>query len=383
MTSENQTKQPSKRFAKLEAIPAHARMPFGAKSVLAKLYIARKLTLSASAAVLVISGAAVYAANSLSGSSSENVAETQAVSQEQIIPALSVLPAAAEKADEKVADIAPAPILEEETKVADAKPVDAPSAFAKPKDEGVAVVTAAPPEVKLEPAVKEEVAPVRQIIPIAEGLDLYRKSAPEDHAPPHVADKEPEQPAKEGAGAFSLPTNGVPSEDDMSGFLASTPAATPSHEISVIEPEDLSPTIALPDKVPLPEARPAPGVAEGQKIEFRIVQGPGIKSGFWIGNKEDAAVRRFFVIVKPFLEDGTAVNWKFTNIADGSAADTDTMAVEVTEDAFIALAKESKQLGAVRDPVLGRGVSGSKNVKWRIPSVQGNLLAGWDKETRK
>lgn len=379
MTSENQTKQPSKRFAKLEAIPAHARMPFGAKSVLCKLYIARKLTLSASAAALVISGAALYAANSLIAPSIETAAVKQAVPQRQSIAAGPALPTD----DEKVADTASTPALEEKTEIAAAMPADASSAFAKPKDEAVAVEAAAAPEVKLEPADEEEVAPVRQIIPIAEGLDLYQKSATEDHAPPHVADNKQEQPAKDGDGAFSLPTHGVPSEDYMSGFLASTQVEAPSHDISVIEPEDLSPMIALPDKVPLPEARPAPGVADGQKIEFRIVQGPGIKSGFWIGNKEDAAVRRFFVIVKPFLEDGTVVNWKFTNIADGSVADTDTMAVEVTEDAFIALAKESKERGAVKDPVLGRGVGGSKNVKWRIPSVQGNLLAGWDKEARK
>ncbi len=382
MTSENQTRQPSKRFAKLDAIPAHARMPFGAKSVLAKLYIARKLTLSASAAVLVISGGALYAANSLTVTPIETAAKTPAVPQEQIIADVAVLPAAAEKADEKVADIAPEPILEEETEIAVTKPVDTHSAFAEPRDEAPSVEAAAAQEEKSKAVLKDEAGPVRQIIPIAEGLDLYRKPS-EDHAPPQVTFKEPEQTAKTAAVAFSLPTNGVPSEEDLSGFLAATQPEVRSREIIVIEPEDLSPTIALPDKVPLPEARPAPGVGPGQKVEFRIVQGPGIKSGFWIGNKEDASVRRFFVIVKPFLENGAAVNWKFTNIADGSAADTDTMAVEVTEDAFIALAKESKELGAVKDPVLGRGVGGSKNVKWRIPSVQGNLLAGWDKEARK
>ncbi len=382
MTSENQTRQPSKRFAKLDAIPAHARMPFGVKSVLANLYIARKLTLSASAAVLVISGGALFAANSLTVPAVETAVETVAA-QKQIVAAVPVLPDAVEKMEEQVADIVPAPIPEEKKEVAAAKPVDILSAFAKPKDQTPSVETDAAPDEKPEPVLKTEVAPVRQIIPIAEGLDLYQKPSSEDHAPPHVVDKQPEPAAKDGAAAFSLPTNGVPSEDDMSGFLAAAQPEEPSREISVIEPEDLSPTIALPERGPLPEARPAPGLAAGQKVEFRIVQGPGIKSGFWIGNKEDASVRRFFVIVKPFLEDGTGINWKFTNIADGSAADTDTMAVEVTEDAFIALAKESKELGAVKDPVLGRGVGGSKNVKWRISSVQGNLLAGWDKETRK
>lgn len=365
MTSENQTRQPSKRFAKLDAIPAHARMPFGVKSVLARLYIARKLTLSASAAVLLISGGALFAANSLTVPAVETAVET-AAAQKQIVAAVPVLPDAVDKKD-----------------VAVAKPVEILSAFAKPKDQTPAVDPAKALDEKTEPVLKTEVGPVRQIIPIAEGLDLYQKPSAEDHAPPHVVDKQPEPATKDGAAAFSLPTNGVPSEDDMSGFLAAAQPEDPSREISVIEPEDLSPTIALPEKVPLPETRPAPAPAAGQKVEFRIVQGPGIKSGFWIGNKEDASVRRFFVIVKPFLEDGTGINWKFTNIADGSAADTDTMAVEVTEDAFIALAKESKDLGAVKDPVLGRGVGGSKNVKWRIPSVQGNLLAGWDKETRK
>lgn len=382
MTSENQTRQPSKRFAKLDAIPAHARMPFGVKSVLAKLYIARKLTLSASAAVLLISGGALFAANSLTVPAVETKVET-AAAQKQIVAAVPVLPDAVDKMEEQVADIVPAPIPEEKKDVAVAKPVEILSAFAKPKDQTPAVDPAKAPDEKTEPVLKTEVGPVRQIIPIAEGLDLYQKPSPEDHAPPHVVDKQPEPATKDGAAAFSLPTNGVPSEDDMSGFLAAAQPEDPSREISVIEPEDLSPTIALPETVPLPETRPAPGPAAGQKVEFRIVQGPGIKSGFWIGNKEDASVRRFFVIVKPFLEDGTGINWKFTNIADGSAADTDTMAVEVTEDAFIALAKESKDLGAVKDPVLGRGVGGSKNVKWRIPSVQGNLLAGWDKETRK
>jgi hypothetical protein len=381
MTSENQTRQPSKRFAKLDAIPAHARMPFGVKSVLAKLYIARRLTLSASVAVLVIAGGALYAANPLTVTFG-TVAETADAPQEIAAAAVPVLPEA-NKADEQAVT---APLVEAKAAYALAKPVDAPSAFAKPKEEVPAVEVAAVPVENIpvedaNPVLKVEVPPVRQIIPIAEGLDLYREPSSEDHAP-HVVAKEPQQAAKNAALPFSLPTSGVPSEGEMSGFLAAPQPENASGEISVIAPEDLSPTIALPDKVPLPETRPAPGIA-GQEVEFRIVQGPGIKSGFWIGNKEDASVRRFFVIVKPFLADGTGVNWKFTNIADGSAVDTDTMAVEVTEDAFIALAKESKELGAVKDPVLGRGIGGSKSVKWRIPSVQGNLLAGWDKETRK
>lgn len=381
MTSENQTRQPSKRFAKLDAIPAHARMPFGVKSVLAKLYIARRLTLSASVVVLVIAGGALYAANPLTVTFG-TVAETADAPQEIAAAAVPVLPEA-KKADEQAVT---APLVEAKAADALAKPVDAPSAFAKPKEEVPAVEVAAVPVENIpvedaNPVLKVEVPPVRQIIPIAEGLDLYREPSSEDHAP-HVVAKEPEQVAKNAAAPFSLPTSGVPSEGEMSGFLAAPQPEDASGEISVIAPEDLSPTIALPDKVPLPETRPAPGIA-GQEVEFRIVQGPGIKSGFWIGNKEDASVRRFFVIVKPFLADGTGVNWKFTNIADGSAVDTDTMAVEVTEDAFIALAKESKELGAVKDPVLGRGIGGSKSVKWRIPSVQGNLLAGWDKETRK
>jgi hypothetical protein len=377
MTSENQTK-PSKRFAKLDAIPAHARMPFGVKSILAKLYIARRLTLSASVAVLVVAGGAIYTVGSSSVVTAVEPLALTAAAPDEVAVATPELPVV-KQADKQV--VAAPPIVED--KVADEVPANAPSAFAAAKEEAPPVEVAAAAQVEeAEPAVKEEVSPVRQIIPVAEGLDLYRKPTPEDSAPPHVAEKKPEQAAKDAAVPFSLPTAGVPSEDDMSGFLA-TPPEDASRDISVIAPEDLSPTIALPDTVPLPEARPVPGLAEGQKVEFRIVQGPGIKSGFWIGNKEDASVRRFFVIVKPFLEDGTAVNWKFTNIADGSAADTDTMAVEVTEDGFIALAKESKELGAVKDPVLGRGVGGSKNVKWRIPSVQGNLLAGWDKEARK
>jgi hypothetical protein len=377
MTSENQTK-PSKRFAKLDAIPAHARMPFGVKSILAKLYIARRLTLSASVAVLVVAGGSIYAVGSSSVTSVEPLAHTAAAPEEVATAAALELPVIRQEDKQPVA----APLIVE-SKLADEMPANVSSAFATAKEAAPPVEVAAAAQVEeAKPAVKEEVSPVRQIIPVAEGLDLYRKPTPEDSAPPHVAEKKPEQAAKDAAVPFSLPTAGVPSEDDISGFLAAPPEDA-SRDISVIAPEDLSPTIALPEIVPLPEARPVPGLAEGQKVEFRIVQGPGIKSGFWIGNKEDASVRRFFVIVKPFLEDGTAVNWKFTNIADGSAADTDTMAVEVTEDAFIALAKESKELGAVKDPVLGRGVAGSKNVKWRIPSVQGNLLAGWDKEARK
>jgi hypothetical protein len=353
-------------------------MPIGVKSILAKLYIARRLTLSASVAVLVIAGGAIYAVGYSSVTTVESLAQTAAAMEETavVVPELP----ADKQADKQVA--AAPPTLEKT--VTDELPANVPSAFATAKEEAPPVeVAAAAPMEETKADAKEEVPPVRQIIPVAEGLDLYRQPSSASHSPPHVADQKPTDGATDEPDQFALPTVGVPTEDDLSGFLAVTQSKGTTGETGVTAQEDLSPTITLPDAVPLPESRPAPGAAAGQTVEFRIVQGPGVKSGFWIGNKDDAAARRFFVIVKPFLEDGTGVNWKFTNIADGSPSDTDTMAVEVTEDAFIALAREAKELGSVKDPVLGRGVAGRKNVKWRISSVQGNLLAGWDKEGRK
>lgn len=381
MTSETKTKQPSKRFAKLEAIPAHERMPRGAKSVIATLYIKRTTTLKATAAFLVVVGGAAFATTflpngevpkpgveivSVSTPAKPVVKEpTSDTSKQPPVekPPIVALPGVAVIEDKPKSVALP-------TVAADAKP---------PEQKSVEVVKKTPETVAAAP-----VSPVvRQIIPVAEGLDLYRK--PDTDGPPHVTAPMPEQ--AEAKAPFTLPTTGIPSEDELSSFLPAAPVATHSEqqpentEIAVIPPEeDMSPTIALPDVVPAPAARPEAPIAAGQPVEFRIDQGQGIKSGFWLGDRTDPKARRFFVIVTAYLASGEKTNWKFTNIADGSAADTDHMAVEVSEDQFIALAKEAKADGMVKDPVLGRGETGSKApVKWRIQTIRGNLLAGWEK----
>jgi hypothetical protein len=367
-------------------------MPRGAKSVIATLYIRRKTTLKATIACLVVVGGAAFAGTFLpTGEAARPGVEVGAVS----MPAKPMLENSNSdpKGDHPLAGKPPAVVLPEAAALVDPTDPAATIAVAKNDDGDTSDLVSrdkAPEERHVE-AVEQKTAPIaalsviRQIIPIAEGLDLYRK--PEAVGPAHVTPAATAQ-QEEGKVPFALPTSGIPSEEDLSSFLpAAAHTGAPSQQqeasadIAVIPPEeDMSPTIALPDVVPAPVARPAPSVAAGQPVEFRIDQGPGIKSGFWLGDRDDPKARRFFVIVTAYLASGEKTNWKFTNIVDGSAADTSHMAVEVTEDTFIALAKEAKEGGMVKEPVLGRSETESKApVKWRIATVRGNLLAGWEK----
>jgi hypothetical protein len=377
MTSDKQAKRTTKRFSKLDAIPAHTQMRPGVRSVLATMYVARKKTLGASAAI-VLAGVSAYSFASVSEPIDLETADRAPAVVENPIDAVR----GDTKAETAVLSVAE-PTDTPTAVVVDERKQGSQTVFVKPTED----VPATAANDQAEPGLDEAAAsPIRQIIPVSEGLDLYKKPMLlDERSPLEMPSKAPEK--QEALPQFSLPTIGVPSENDMQGFLGASVSSHPSDvtpEIAVLSPEeDMSPTIALPEVVPMPMARPTPPVADGQNVEFRIVQGKGVKSGFWIGNKEDPSVRRFFVIVKSYLADGSNVNWKFTNIADGSAEDTDTMAVEVTEETFAALAKEAKEFGGIKDPVLGRGVTGKKDVKWRISSVGGNLLAGWDKETRK
>ncbi|NTF17684.1 hypothetical protein G6L37_04675 [Agrobacterium rubi] len=370
MTSESHARQPSKRFSKLDAIPRHKRAT-GFKPAIARMYVARRAvvgtTIAASVFLLLSIGtAAVWTRNDV---------DPLVIAVAEVAKPTEAVPAAVVKEAElaALAPIEPVPDAAEKidlpAEVTDPVPAASPSAFAKPELSDIVSQDAE------ETHVEEQANPVRRIIPIAEGLDLYQ-------VPNSDAKAEATKPNPVLTKDFSLPVAGIPSEEEMAGFL-STSAPT-SGVIHLIPPgEDLTPTIALPEIVPLPEMRPAQSLAKGTRIEFHIVQGQGVKSGFWLGNKEDPATRRFFVVVAPQLENGDATNWQFINIADGTPADTDRMAVEVTEEAFVSLAKESKEFGKVRNPVIGRGEVGDKSVKWRIASVNGNLIAGWDRETRQ
>lgn len=372
MTSETHAKQPSKRFAKLDAIPRHKPIG-GLRATIARLYIARKATMSFVAVAVVAGGAGAYLMQGSTPSDPLDIAVAEIEKPTETAIPVEIAAAVEAAKIERIGDglqktdgtdTAEAPVEQTE------EPSKAESAFKIP---------ALPEAKEAAPIQEQDKAAVRQIIPIAEGLDLYRSAEPLE------AKAEEEVATATVAGEFTLPSSGVPTEDDMAGFLKTQmpdvemPRST---EIAIIPPEeDLSPTIKLPDIVPTPVAKPVPELAKGTKVEFHIVQGQGVKSGFWLGNKKDASARRFFVVVAPQLENGDVTKWKFTNIADGSPENTDLMAVEVTEDAFLALAKESKEFGRVRNPVLGRGEIGDKNVKWRVASVGGNLIAGWDRET--
>lgn len=373
MTSDSQARQPLKRFAKLEAIPRHKRAS-GIKAVVARVYIARRAAaaLISVAAITVVAGTYLIREH-VPTAPVEIAAGEIAKPAEPTIPtgiAAAVDVAKIERLGEELREIAATDGKPPVEQLPAGTPPDAASA--RPEE------PAKPPE---QPAASAwapvtQKADVRKIIPIAEGLDLYRSMEPSTEEVVHV------EPVTRPVDGFSLPTKGVPTEQDMAGFIGQPGPTT--GDIQIISPEeDLSPTIALPETGPFPIVRPAPTLAKGTKVEFHIVQGQGVKSGFWLGNKDDPNIRRFFVVVTPRLENGDVTNWKFTNIADGSPADTDRMAVEVTEEAFVALANESKEFGKVRNPVLGHGAIGDRNIKWRIASIRGNLIAGWDRETRK
>ena len=375
MTSDSQARQPSKRFAKLDAIPRHKRAS-GIKAAIARVYIARRATTALITAAAITIGAGTYLIRENVPSDPLEIAVAEiSKPAESMIPteiAAAVDAAKIQRIGDELREAAATDRKPPDVGLPAGTPLDSLSGFARPEE------AAKPPEQSVSagwtPVTQK--ADVRKIIPVAEGLDLYRSVEP---ATQEVIEVEPVTPP---ADDFSLPTKGVPTEKDMAGFIGqSGPTAG---DIQIIPPEeDLSPTIALPEIVPVPIARPAPTLAKGTKVEFHIVQGQGVKSGFWLGNKEDPNTRRFFVVVSPQLENGDVTHWKFTNIADGSPADTDRMAVEVTEDAFVALAQESKEFGKVRNPVLGRGTIGDRNIKWRIASIGGNLIAGWDRETSK
>lgn len=378
MTSHSQTNPGSKRFAKLESIPLHTNPLTGPKKIVASLYIARRQTLSVVAIAIsaAFSLAIVFSSVQIAG---DLVSDVTGIRQEQ----LPALPVPTVQEDTKpVAVVETSPIVDDETKPPMAAAEE--TALAKPLPD-------------VEEAVNT-VQGIRMIIPTAEALQPLSVSEMNDVA--KVADEKTADldkpmtakteatpiPAKEGPTASSLPipVDRIPSEAEVQDFFRVPAAEAGVETMHAVEvEEDMSPTLALPTTGPIPSARPIMplAVATSAKVEFRLVQGPGIKSGFWLGNKEDPNTRRFFVVVAPYLENGTKTSWKFTNIGDAQKVDTDRMAVEVTEEAFAALAAETKEFGKVRKPVLGVGELGNNKIAWSIAS-EGNLLAGWDKEKK-
>lgn len=366
----DKSKQTSARFAKLEAIPRHVPIT-GAKALIARVYIARRMAAVIASGTAVATIAGIIGMQSIGGSSAGTVAPMEVAhittpldlaeeSREESAPVIPPVSEAPSPEDVAAADEAADAGLRLYQKAVDDPVQDTEAVFNQSPLTGVPSEFAAS-------VVKDSEATA----PIHTEKDAIGSST-------QIPEKE--MVAKT---AFSLPTAGIPTETDISTFLQG-PASGPLAPVAGVEgAEDMSPTVALPQAAPLPTARPTPEIARGTKVEFHLVQGKGLKSGFWLGNKEDPKARRFFVIVRPQLESGDSVRWKFTNIADGTAAETDKLAIEVTEEAFVGLAKEEKQFGQVRNPVLGRGAVGDSDVKWRIEAVGDNMIAGWEEGAGK
>lgn len=341
------------RFASLDAIPLHRPAIGGVKGVLATLYVRRSRTLPAIATALACSVGAFL-----------------------LVPWVAVPvtpPAAVVTRTEPSAPLpeSPAVAAQPTLEVTDVVESKLPSAVPdKPSQADVVASPAAPvPVVPLPPpalsVAGEQPAP-RKIIPVSEGMSLYD---PRPNGEPAKVEADPKT-------ATPFFADGLPTEEETLAFFRQAGTGTgeadpaePSQPQAASAEEDMSPTIALPENVPLPGTRPA---LDG-RIEFRIVQGDGVQSGFVLFNKEDKNLRRYFVVAKAY-RSGETVPWKFKDIADGREVTSDKFAVEVSEAAFRGLSDEKKKFGKVVNEVLGTAAQAGSKVDWTIES-SGNMLA--------
>lgn len=343
------------RFASLDAIPPHRPGIGGAKGVLATLYVRRSRTLPALAAALACSVVAFFLVPWGDGAPTPSVRYD--VAAELPAPALEIYDA------QKPSSLEVTDVVENRIPAVVPDRPAAADVLTKMPEPAPAVVLPTPQAAAVVP---EQTAP-RKIIPVSEAMSLYD---PRPNGEPSKVDAAPKAdapffadglPTEEETLAFFRPAR--PSPTQVGSVEPSVPEATPSSL------EDMSPTIALPESVPLPATRPS---VDG-RIEFRIVQGDGVQSGFVLFNKDDKNLRRYFVVARAY-RSGASVPWKFKDIADGREVTTDKFAVEVSEAAFLGLSNEKKKFGKVVHEVLGTAAQGGSKVDWSIES-SGNMLA--------
>ena len=224
---------------------------------------------------------------------------------------------------------------------------------------------------KVEPAAPPAAVPVGILtkIPPVDLSALGLKETPGNDATVTVKAQEP---------TFQLPVEGVPDENQVAEFFKAGPS-----DVAAEVPAGPAPAPAPsqpPVAVQVPADRPKQ-TAEPKTKVFRLVQGKGKKSGFWMGNRKDTNARRYFLVAAVESGDGTASTWKFKNVADGNSAESGEVAVEVPEAVFRAMSEEYAKSGKVANDTLGTA-SGSK-VAWNIRTVEGNMMAGWNKEKEK
>jgi hypothetical protein len=357
------TEKKISRFASLEAIPHHTPGPSGLRGVLTTLYVRRRRTLVVSAGVLACSAAAFFVAPSFHANPNGL--------QEAPPSSAQALPRRDDQQDSKSAEKLPVEVVS----IVEKKLPEPPALSAAPADEKSTLrpFKAEAPAVDVPPpAVAQEAHPTpRRIIPVSEAMSLYDDRATAE--PPKVV--EPPLVRPDGKPFF---VEGLPSEQDTLAFFK---GATPE-EVATLpvqpaqtsglpaEVEDMSPTVAIPEVVPTPAARPQTG--DG-RVEFRIVQGDGVQSGFVLYNKDDKNLRRYFVVARAFRSGG-AIPWKFKDVADGKDVSTEKFAVEVSETAFRGLSEEKKKFGKVVHEVLGSAKDDKAKIDWAIES-SGNMLA--------
>lgn len=349
------------RFASLEAIPRHTAVPSGVRRMVSLLYIDRRRTLPAVAGLVAFAAGFVAFAPALyEGVATSAVFETQKPSSFQLRAPSSAPSVHATAMIEKVPQEEQLEPTEKLDKTADPDPASAVEVAAKP---------AMPPVVVARQGVEANASiqhPPRKIIPVAEAMSLYDGRATAE--PPKVT-----EPAASVRPFFA---EGLASEEETLAFFRGSPDLR-GEEASEVDTKqlrqaenDLSPAIALPESVPAPVARPA---ATSARVEFRIEQGTGVQSGFVLYNKDDANLRRYFVVAKAF-RDGKSVPWSFKDVADGKDVSTDKFAIEVSEKAFRGLSEEKKKFGKVVHDVLGTMSDDRARIEWAIES-NGNMLA--------
>jgi hypothetical protein len=356
------TEKKNTRFASLEAIPLHKPGPSGLRGVLTTLYIRRRRTLAVSAGILACSAAAVLVAPSFNA---DPIRLADATST-----GAPLLPRHDDHKDSKPVEKPPVEVAS----VVERKLPDPATLSPPPGQEKTSIPLAkdATPAVDLPPSsIVQETHPApRRIIPVSETMSLY--DGRETAEPPKVAEPLSAQPHDR---PFFV--EGLQSEQETLAFFKGTSETTPGHPVepalAVDVPageEDMSPTVAIPNIVPTPSARPQ---TDDGRVEFRIVQGDGVQSGFVLYNKDDKNLRRYFVVARAFRSGG-AIPWKFKDIADGKDVSTEKFAVEVSEAAFRGLSEEKKKFGKVVHEVLGSANDDKAKIDWTIES-SGNMLA--------
>ncbi|WP_327211157.1 DUF6384 family protein [Rhizobium leguminosarum] len=357
------TEKKTTRFASLEAIPIHTPGPSGLRGVLTTLYIRRRRTLAVSAGILACSAAAFLMAPSFHADL-RRLPDVASISAQP-------LPRHDGQKDSKPVEKSPVEVVS----VAERKLPEPATHSPSPTQEktSIPLANATAPAVDLPPSsiVKETHPAPRRIIPVSEAMSVY--DGRETAEPPKVAEPLSDQP-------HDTPffVEGLSSERETLAFFNGTTSETTSG--LPVEPEqaldvppgeeDMSPTVAIPNVVPTPSARPQ---TDDGRVEFRIVQGDGVQSGFVLYNKDDKNLRRYFVVARAFRSGG-AIPWKFKDIADGKDVSTEKFAVEVSEAAFRGLSEEKKKFGKVVHEVLGSANDDKAKIDWTIES-SGNMLA--------